>query len=157
MRRSKFFSLNFRSLAFNQIKMLSDDNCVEVLQPGFHLLLPIRGLDGPHCGLIPLAGPVRSVSSSGLTWNVSESRMEMGVFVSVCNLLLPSAYLEDRTLSAIGDDFMQVISSTKDTIIADVCKCELHSSFINCSCEYGKYGVRIDTSDAILWTCELSK
>jgi hypothetical protein len=132
------------------------------------MLIPVRGLEGPHCGLVPLAGPVRSLTTSGLRWNVSDSRMEMGVFVSVCNQLLPSAFSdvttfstssisgEDSTTRVFPSEILRIINSDKDSIVDDVCKCKATSSFANCLCEYSSFGVRIATSDPILWTCEIS-
>lgn len=42
-------------------------------------------VEGPTCGLIPLANRVHSVTTTGLTWNLCEEPLEMGVRISSSN------------------------------------------------------------------------
>lgn len=39
---------------------------------GHHKIPVNTGLEEGHCGLIPIAAPVQSVTTTGLTWNLSE-------------------------------------------------------------------------------------
>ncbi len=50
-----------------------------------------RVVMGPTCGLIPLGGKVRSVTTTGLVWNLSDEPLEMGVRISTSNSLAPGA------------------------------------------------------------------
>jgi thiamine pyrophosphokinase len=62
-----------------------------LLGPGSHQLRLITAIEGPTCGLIPIAGPVDSVDSTGLVWNIEGRRLEWGVLVSSSNSLDPKA------------------------------------------------------------------
>lgn len=39
---------------------------------GHHKIQVNTGLEEGHCGLIPIGTPVDSVTTTGLTWNLSE-------------------------------------------------------------------------------------
>ena len=41
--------------------------------------------EGPTCGLIPLGGPVRSVTTRGLQWDLQQQSTEFGGLVSTSN------------------------------------------------------------------------
>jgi thiamine pyrophosphokinase len=43
--------------------------------------------EGPTCGLIPLAGRVRSITTQGLQWDLNQQALEMGVCISSSNAL----------------------------------------------------------------------
>lgn len=66
--------------------LLGEGNLVRLVPAGRTVLRPHRGLEGPACGLVPVAGRA-VVSSSGLRWNVSSTPLEMGGLVSTSNLL----------------------------------------------------------------------
>ena len=71
---------------FDRIVLLTGDTLSCLLQgPGSHTLQVIPEVEGPICGLIPIAGPVECVSTSGFKWNLSDQRMEWGVLVSTSN------------------------------------------------------------------------
>ena len=44
---------------------------------------------GPTCGLLPLGGPVRSITTSGLQWNLQGENLQLGVRISSSNAVLP--------------------------------------------------------------------
>jgi thiamine pyrophosphokinase len=49
-----------------------------------HELLLDTGLEGPHCGLIPVHG-ASTVTTSGLRWNLDRQKMEFGGLISTSN------------------------------------------------------------------------
>ena len=58
-----------------------------LLGAGAHEIRVRRDVEGPHCGLIPVGGAVRRVTTTGLTWNLSGQRLAFGELVSSSNLL----------------------------------------------------------------------
>lgn len=52
-----------------RVVLLGDGNLARLIHPGKTQLKVLRPIEGPHCGLIPLNGPV-TVSSSGLKWDM---------------------------------------------------------------------------------------
>ncbi|XP_065888881.1 thiamin pyrophosphokinase 1-like [Dysidea avara] len=71
--------------------LLSDDSLVTLLPPGQHHIPVNTGLEEGHCGLIPIAGAVQSVTTSGLKWNLNKDAMSFGTLISTSNLILPGA------------------------------------------------------------------
>jgi thiamine pyrophosphokinase len=72
--------------AFDRIVLLNAETTATLLNgPATHTLKLIQGVEGPVCGLIPIGGPVDSVDSSGLKWNLEGRRLEWGVLVSTSN------------------------------------------------------------------------
>ncbi|GFH13873.1 thiamine pyrophosphokinase, partial [Haematococcus lacustris] len=66
--------------------LLGEGNMVRLVPPGLTLIMPNKQVEGPHCGLIPIAGPAR-VTFSGLRWNLDNAVMQVGGLVSTSNLL----------------------------------------------------------------------
>ncbi|KAG6417828.1 hypothetical protein SASPL_120022 [Salvia splendens] len=70
-----------------QIVLLSDD-CLIQLLPSSHLheihIHPT--IEGPHCGLVPIRGPSKSSTTTGLQWNLSDTEMKFGGLISTSNL-----------------------------------------------------------------------
>ena len=48
------------------------DTKLIILPQGFHKIPVNTGLEEGHCGLIPISAPIDSVTTTGLTWNLSE-------------------------------------------------------------------------------------
>jgi thiamine pyrophosphokinase len=65
--------------------LLSASNIAFLLEKGEHQLNIISPIEGETCGLIPLNGPCESITTSGLEWNLSNSRVEFGGLVSTSN------------------------------------------------------------------------
>mmetsp|Transcript_5006 Transcript_5006/g.15434 ORF Transcript_5006/g.15434 Transcript_5006/m.15434 type:complete len:256 (-) Transcript_5006:94-861(-) len=74
-----------------QVAVVGDDSHMFLLGPGEHQIFAPGASEAPHCGLVPLGEPCSSISTTGLQWNMTDSRMEFGGLVSVCNRLDPSA------------------------------------------------------------------
>merc|ERR1712012_1462221 len=61
-----------------QAVVVGDDCQMLLLGAGeHHLFVPAFSLS-PHCGLVPLGAPCESISTSGLQWNMTDSRMAFG-------------------------------------------------------------------------------
>jgi len=56
-----------------------------LLHPGKHEIAIDRRLSDQPCGLIPIGQPAECVSTTGLKWNLSESRLGFGDLVSTSN------------------------------------------------------------------------
>ncbi|EPS64299.1 hypothetical protein M569_10483, partial [Genlisea aurea] len=71
-----------------RIILLSDD-CLIQLLPSTHKheihILP--AVEGPHCGLIPISGPSRSSTTTGLEWNLCDTVMRFGGLISTSNIV----------------------------------------------------------------------
>lgn len=52
-----------------RIVLVGDGNLARLIHPGRTRLKVLRSIEGPHCGLIPLNGPVIA-TTSGLKWNL---------------------------------------------------------------------------------------
>lgn len=48
-----------------------DGSMAQLLKPGRHELRPMKGLEGPICGLVPLSGPA-TMTTQGLQWNLGK-------------------------------------------------------------------------------------
>eukprot|EP01065_Artemidia_motanka_P011110 TRINITY_DN15978_c0_g1_i1.p1 TRINITY_DN15978_c0_g1~~TRINITY_DN15978_c0_g1_i1.p1 ORF type:complete len:246 (+),score=63.43 TRINITY_DN15978_c0_g1_i1:59-796(+) len=68
----------------SEIVVASDEQLMCLLAPGQHELRTPQ-LVGAHCGLVPIAGTCRSITTTGLQWNMESSSMRFGGLVSVCN------------------------------------------------------------------------
>lgn len=56
-----------------------------LLQPGSHEIAIDQRLTGQPCGLIPIGHPAYEVTTSGLKWNLSSSRLAFGDIISTSN------------------------------------------------------------------------
>ena len=74
---------------FDDIILLDHSNLVKLLCPDrLHVLHPVRSIEGPVCGLLPLYGPVQDVVTTGLKWNLHHQPMAFGQQISTSNQLL---------------------------------------------------------------------
>lgn len=64
-----------------------------VLNRGTHYIRVDASREGPMCGLVPIAGPVTNLSTTGLKWNLSnqESRFGIGGLISSSNEVVEAA------------------------------------------------------------------
>jgi len=77
------------STHFDRIILFGDGNAAERISAGSHVLHFGGSFSSSplHCGLIPIDGPCRDVSTRGLRWNLTNQSMRFGGLISVCNLL----------------------------------------------------------------------
>jgi thiamine pyrophosphokinase len=63
---------------FQQMVLLSDETTARLLEPGVrHVIDPNFAFEGRTCGLIPVAGACKEVTTAGLKWNLTPG-METG-------------------------------------------------------------------------------
>ena len=82
---------------FDSLVLLSQDNMVQLLEPGYHEIEPCRKLEGPTCSLIPIGAPVKSVTTSGLKWNLSKQPLGFGALISTSNRILSETVIVNTT------------------------------------------------------------
>jgi len=72
-----------------RVVLLSEGNMAELLLPGRHVIYCHPQLEGigSHCGLLPVGGAARSVSTTGLKWNLDGQSMRFGGLVSSSNII----------------------------------------------------------------------
>lgn len=69
-----------------RVTLWGDGNLVRLLPPGRNVIVPDVRFEGPACGLIPLGPPVTG-NSTGLRWNLCDTRMAIGALISTSNVL----------------------------------------------------------------------
>ncbi|CAG9461917.1 unnamed protein product [Pedinophyceae sp. YPF-701] len=67
-----------------ELVLVGDGNTARLLPPGRNIIRVDRNVEGPTCGLVPLAGRA-VVSSRGLRWDMDGLELEMGAMVSTSN------------------------------------------------------------------------
>jgi len=77
---------------FDRIVLLDKHNSVFLLDgqedtmlSTTHMMDCVEGIEGPTCGLIPLAGAAERVWTKGLHWNLSGDQLKMGNLISSSN------------------------------------------------------------------------
>jgi thiamine pyrophosphokinase len=70
---------------FKQMTLLADDCIACVIPEGKNILRVSCPYEGPNCGLVPLGGRVRSLTTKGLHWDVSEWESNFGGKISSSN------------------------------------------------------------------------
>ena len=80
---------------FDSLILLSEENMVQLLEPGRHEIIPDRNLEGPTCGLIPIGFPVQNISTSGLKWNLTKQGLTFGGLVSTSNRIVDEKIIVD--------------------------------------------------------------
>ena len=80
---------------FDSLTLLSNENMVQLLEPGRHVIIPDRNLEGPTCGLIPIGLPVDNITTNGLKWNLSKQTLKFGGLVSTSNRIVDKKIVID--------------------------------------------------------------
>ena len=47
----------------------------QLLSAGKHVIKPVKGFEGPTCGLVPLNGPA-TITTQGLKWNLGKCSLQ---------------------------------------------------------------------------------
>jgi thiamine pyrophosphokinase len=64
--------------------LMGEGNLTRLVQAGRTCIQPVPGIEGPHCGLIPLQGQA-VVTTSGLKWDMERAKMNFGGLISTSN------------------------------------------------------------------------
>jgi thiamine pyrophosphokinase len=82
-------SLLCRDPFFYRIVLLGQPSIAFLLSPGKHRIEPLEfeSTAGNHCGLIPVDGPCRSVTTTGLGWDLTNDTIGFGKLVSTSNFI----------------------------------------------------------------------
>lgn len=71
-----------------RIVLLSNHSLVYLLPKTHrHEILIDHSVEGPHCGLVPVAAPSQSTTTSGLQWDLNKTPMSFGSLISTSNIL----------------------------------------------------------------------
>ncbi|KAK4418145.1 Thiamine pyrophosphokinase [Sesamum alatum] len=71
-----------------RIILLSDDCLIQLLPSSHHHEIHIQStVEGPHCGLIPIGGPSKRSTTTGLQWNLTDAEMRFGGLISTSNIV----------------------------------------------------------------------
>lgn len=140
-----------RNEYFISVQLVDDSNVCTLLSPGRHLILPVEGLDSGHCGLVPIKGKVDHITSRGLTWNLCDSSMELGVFISVCNIIEKASYISnsDVLLGGPADSNETVTLASLVTVINGRTTEAVANALENVA-------IHVHTSHPVLWTNSVS-
>lgn len=79
----------FEADQFTRTKVLqfSDDTVAFLLPKGEHKIVVDPAFCGKWCGLIPVGGPCRCVTTQGLKWNLDKGTLRFGELISTSNTL----------------------------------------------------------------------
>lgn len=80
---------------------------MRLLRRGSSVIRPQRQVEGPSCGLVPLTGPA-TATSTGLKWNLDNTRLEVGGLISTCNVI------EDDVINVTTDQDLLWMTSVVD-------------------------------------------
>lgn len=83
-----FNALCVFSRSFEHLVLLSEETYAVLLPTGKSFLTPVLPVEGPYCGLIPLAGPVQSLSTHGLKWDMKDYSTSFGGPISSSNMMV---------------------------------------------------------------------
>lgn len=71
------------------IYLIGAESCIWLLNKGEHRIF-VSETEGPSCGLLPIGGPCKRVTTTGLRWNLNKTELAFGNLVSSSNTYLPA-------------------------------------------------------------------
>mmetsp|Transcript_6030 Transcript_6030/g.8530 ORF Transcript_6030/g.8530 Transcript_6030/m.8530 type:complete len:308 (+) Transcript_6030:50-973(+) len=90
-----------------QIFLFSDENAAILLSPNVqHKIIFRTHLQGPSCGLIPIAGKSDYVTTTGLQWNLMEQSLEFGKLVSSSNRVVSNSDDDQTLVTVFSSNFL---------------------------------------------------
>ena len=118
---------------FNRMVLIGEKCLAELIstkQGAKHVLLPVAGLEGPTCGLLPIRKPCMCITTTGLKWDLNGDCLEFGELISTSNeYVVP-------VVPVSGPDPVSVLEGQGQVY------------------EQGRPLVTIELSDTLLWTCD---
>jgi thiamine pyrophosphokinase len=81
------------------------------------VIRPDVEIEGPICGLLPMAGKCRSATTTGLRWNLEKQALEMGGLISTSNEFAspsPSASSREVVVTVENSDPLLWTTAIKD-------------------------------------------
>lgn len=69
---------------------MGDGNLAQVVPPGESCIVPVPGVEGPTCGLVPLFGDVEC-TTEGLQWDLQAQTMSITGLISTSNRIVGQA------------------------------------------------------------------
>ncbi|MCL7050774.1 hypothetical protein MKW94_006521 [Papaver nudicaule] len=94
-----------------RIVLISDDCLIQLLPRTHHHEINIlSSVEGPHCGLIPIATASAKATTSGLEWNLDDTEMKFGGLVSTSNMVR-----EEKITVKSDSDLLWTISVRRTT------------------------------------------
>eukprot|EP00877_Chromochloris_zofingiensis_P002423 jgi/Chrzof1/12181/Cz06g24070.t1 len=91
------------------IVLWGERNLVRLLPRGKSVIKPELGMEGPTCGLVPLAAPA-TASSTGLKWNLNNTQMRFRGLLSTSNIIVSD------TVEVDTDEELLWITEVKDDL-----------------------------------------
>ncbi|KAG9416234.1 cAMP-dependent protein kinase subunit [Aphanomyces cochlioides] len=85
------------SSIFDRMTLVSDSTSATLLVPGKHSIRPNFTVEGRTCGLIPIGGPCKSLTTNGLKWNLTNHETFFGGLVSTSNHVLGDEVLVETS------------------------------------------------------------
>ncbi|KAJ6815133.1 thiamine pyrophosphokinase 1-like isoform X1 [Iris pallida] len=94
-----------------RIVLLSDDSSIHLLpKTHYHEIHIQSSVEGPHCGLVPVGAPSGSTTTTGLQWDLNDTKMSFGGLVSTSNIVR-----EEKITVRSDSDLLWTISIRKTT------------------------------------------
>lgn len=103
---------------FEQMTLISESSLATVVPANKRTLLRLHpDVEGPECGLLPLAGPVDSLTTEGLKWDVSGWRTYFGGHLSTSNIIQGRSLSSASTGAVSGSSDSGLNSHIKEVIV----------------------------------------
>ncbi|KAI3948614.1 hypothetical protein MKW98_027680 [Papaver atlanticum] len=94
-----------------RIVLISDDCLIQLLPKTHrHEINILSSLEGPHCGLIPVATASAKATTSGLRWDLDNTEMKFGGLISTSNIVM-----QEKITVQSDSDILWTISIRKPT------------------------------------------
>ncbi|RLM91912.1 hypothetical protein C2845_PM08G12890 [Panicum miliaceum] len=114
-----------------RIVLLSDDCLIRLLPKTHHHELYIESsIEGPHCGLFPVGAPSTNTTTTGLKWNLSESKMRFGSMISTSNIVQSEKSLL-KSIELDRDSQLSLLPTSRSKYIVSKNACKKFANVID--------------------------